>query len=388
MTLARESADGAAAADWFDSPVMAGFECTSYRRRDGIRLDIQAATRHHRRALEDYRLVRQHGMASVRDGLVWHRIERLPGCYDWDDFDRMVDAAQAADVRVMWDLLHFGWPDWTHPLQRGFVERFAELAARAAERMGPDAAVVPINEISFLAWAAGDEGFMHPCLQGHGDEMKRGLCAAFIAAAKAVRSAAPVLPIMTAEPLIAVVPEQEEHAAGAAEAHEAQFQALDIVLGRAAPYLGGHEALVDVVGVNHYPHSQWMHPSRTLPDRPHALAPLLVAAQQRYARPLFLAETGCEGAGRADWFFHVAAQVEQANAAGADVRALCLYPILNHLGWEDDRYCPNGLFCGIDSERTLHAPLAAALRRWADGERPEAGHPLAAVPQTRVDLAA
>jgi hypothetical protein len=376
------------AASWFESPVMAGFECTSYRRRDGIRLDVQAATGHHRRALEDYRLVRQHGMASVRDGLVWHRIERLPGCYSWDDFDRMVDAAHQADVRVMWDLLHFGWPDWTHPLRRGFVERFSELAARAAERMGPHAAVVPINEISFLAWAAGDEGFMEPCLSGQGDEMKRGLCAGFIAAAKVIRSIAPAMPIMTAEPLIAVAPEQDEDATDAAAAHEAQFQALDIILGRTAPYLGGQEDLVDVVGFNHYPHSQWIHPSRTAPQQPRDLAPLLTAAQQRYAKPLFLAETGCEGADRSDWFFYAAAQVEAANSVGANVRALCLYPILNHLGWEDDRYCANGLFCGVGVDRTPHAPLAEALQRWAAGDRPEIRHPLAAGQRALADLAA
>ena len=363
MTLAREGADGSAA-NWFDSAVMAGFECTSYRRRDGIRIDVQATTRHHHRALDDYRLARQHGMISVRDGLVWHRIERLPGCYSWDGFDQMVDAAQEAGVRVMWDLLHFGFPDWTGPLQAGFVERFAELAARAVERMGPDAAVVPINEISFLAWAAGEEGFMQPWMSGQGDEIKRALCAAFIAAAKAIRSILPSMPIVTAEPLIAVTPDDPGDAPSARAAHESQYQALDIILGRAAPYLGGQESLVDVVGVNHYPHSQWSFPSRRPPDVRRHLALLLIEAHQRYGKPMFLAETGCEGDGRADWFAYAAAQIEEAKEGGADVRALCLYPILSHLGWQDDRYCPNGLFCGVDGNRTVHVPLAEALEQY------------------------
>jgi beta-glucosidase/6-phospho-beta-glucosidase/beta-galactosidase len=357
-------------ADWFTGPLMAGFECTSYRRRDGVRLDVQASTRHDRLAEQDYKLVSRHGMRCVRDGIVWHRIERLRGCYDWSHLDRMVDGAEKSGVRVMWDFLHFGWPDWTHPLERSFVERFAEFSARAVDRISPHDSVVPINEISFLAWAAGDEGFMHPHFVGQGDDMKRALCAAFIASAKAIRTAVPTMPIMCAEPLIAVIAEGPEHLGGADAAHEAQFQALDIILGRKSPYLGGSEDLIDVVGVNHYPHSQWLHPSRMPASQPIPLSDMLVDMKDRYARPLFLAETGCEGEDRPIWFTYAAKQLETANRAGADVRALCLYPILNHLGWEDDRYCPNGLFCGVGGDRVIYRPLADAIAQWRTRQRP------------------
>ncbi len=353
------------AASWFTSPVMAGFECTTYVRRDGVRLDVQAATRHDRLAEADYRLVRQHGMHCVRDGLVWHRIEPSAGCYDWSGFDDMVDAAANAGVRVMWDLLHFGWPDWTHPLHDSFAERFAELTARVVDRIGPNDAIVPVNEISFLAWAAGEDGFMHPHLVGQGNQMKQALCAAFIASARIIREVAPSCSIMCAEPLIAVHPEGPEHVHAALAAQEAQFEALDIILGRASPELGGDEALVDVVGLNHYPHSQWTYPARQPVPSPTELSVLLLDVQQRYRRPLFLAETGCEGDDRADWFAHVTRQIDAANATGADVRSICLYPILNHLGWEDDRYCANGLYCGVGNCRVIHQPLADAIERWA-----------------------
>jgi beta-glucosidase/6-phospho-beta-glucosidase/beta-galactosidase len=350
--------------DWFDGPLMAGFECTNYIRRDGLRLDLMAATAHDAQAGDDYALVARQGMRCVRDGITWHRIEARPGHYDWSSFDAMVEAADRQATRVMWDLLHFGWPTWTGPLEPGFVARFAEFAARAVERVGPDAAFVPVNEISFLSWACGDDGFMHPHHQDRGYDVKQALCAAFIAAAEAIRSANPSALIATAEPLIAVLPVSVEDIVGARGAHEAQYQALDMLLGRRVPWLGGEEGLVDVIGFNHYPHSQWLHPTRQLPDTPRSLTSLLVECQARYPHPKFIAETGAEGDARVPWFDYVMAQVEQAGMAGVDLLATCLYPILNHLGWEDDRYCPNGLYCGVGPSRDIYQPLADAIAHY------------------------
>lgn len=59
---------------------------------------------------------------------------------------------------------------------------------------------------------------------------------------------------------------------------------------------------------------------------------------------------------------------------------ICLYPIANHLGWDDDRLCPNGLL-GHEPHprgRLVHAPLAeevrATLRRFGT-EAAGAGFP-------------
>jgi hypothetical protein len=45
---------------------------------------------------------------------------------------------------------------------------------------------------------------------------------------------------------------------------------------------------------------------------------------------------------------------------------MCLYPILNHPGWADDRHCHNALWDYPDKngKRKIYAPLAAELRRW------------------------
>jgi len=63
----------------------------------------------------------------------------------------------------------------------------------------------------------------------------------------------------------------------------------------------------------------------------------------------------------------VGGQVAAALHAGVPVQGICLYPVLSHPGWDDDRYCPNGLLemggQHNTGRRPVHAPLAAELRR-------------------------
>jgi hypothetical protein len=82
----------------FDSFFMAGFECATHRRRDGTRVDSVGAQQHDRFAAEDYRLSREMGLRTVRDGLRWHFIEVSPGIYDWSSWRPMLQAAREAGV--------------------------------------------------------------------------------------------------------------------------------------------------------------------------------------------------------------------------------------------------------------------------------------------------
>ena len=82
--------------DIFDSWFMAGFECSSHRRRDDVRLDLIRATAHDKHALGDYRLCKKYGFDTVRDGLRWHLIGKSPGKYDWSSWLPMLEAAEDA----------------------------------------------------------------------------------------------------------------------------------------------------------------------------------------------------------------------------------------------------------------------------------------------------
>src|SRR6185503_5796523 len=130
---------------------MGGFECSTHRLRSGRRLDVIASTAHDRLALGDYNRLANVGMKTMRDGLRWHLIERAPGKYDFASVLPMLAAAREAGVEVIWDVLHYGWPDDLDIFSDDFVVRFAEFAAAFAdvatrETDGPPW-VVPVNEI-------------------------------------------------------------------------------------------------------------------------------------------------------------------------------------------------------------------------------------------------
>ncbi len=360
------------AAPLFGSMLMGGFECAAHRLRTGRQLDMAAATGHDRRAAEDYRLLRDHGMTAARDGLCWHRIERRPGYYDWSGLLPMLRAARDSGITVIWDLLHFGVPDDIDLFSAEFIDRFASFARHAARVIASetDAAPVftPVNEISFWADAGGETAVLTPFALGRGAELKRQLVRAALAASAEVRAIDARAQIACAEPLIHVFPaaDDEESADRAASHNQAQHEALDMLLGLQAPELGGHADAVDIIGWNHDHDDQWIDGGRCVPPgdwRHRPLHELLIEAAGRHGKPCYIAETGCEGAFRPFWLRYVASEVRQAQAHGVALGGICLYPVISHLGWDDDRPCANGLFDGHDPEgqRTIFAPLAAEI---------------------------
>ncbi|WP_425228750.1 hypothetical protein [Sphingomonas sp.] len=141
-----------------------------------------------------------------------------------------------------------------------------------------------------------------------------------------------------------------------------------MLAGLSWPQLGGARDLLDIVGVNFYSNNQWIHGGPTI-DIGHPLyrpfRAILAEVHARYGRPIFVAETGCEGDRRPAWLDYVASEVAAAIGMGVPVEGICLYPVLNHPGWDDGRDCPNGLIehSADVSGRVPYPPLAAAITR-------------------------
>lgn len=359
----------------FASFVQGGFECSTHVLRNGRRLDLLEATHHAANAGADFEQLSSFNIRTVRDGLRWHLIETGPGCYDWSSFLPMLRAAVATGTQVIWDLMHYGWPDDLDIWSPAFVDRFAAYAGAAAGIVRSESNVVPfycpINEISFHSWGGGDGNYLNPFARHPGFELKVQLARASIAAMRAILAVEPRARFVHCEPLISIVPDRHRphdrlHAEGA---RLAQFQACDLIAGRMWPQLGGSADLLDIVGVNYYFDNQWIHggPPMT-PEHPlhKPFRILLAETYARYGRPLMVAETGTEGDGRAAWFDAVSWDVMAARRAGIPVEGLCLYPIIDHVGWDNERDGPSGLLENRlrDATRPVHQPLAGAIARF------------------------
>ena len=354
---------------------MAGFECSSHRRPDGVRLDLIAATAHDRLALEDYRSCSQFGLRTIRDGLRWHLIEREDGSYDWSSWVPMLEAAAEAGVQVIWDLFHYGSPDHVERGSAAFIEAYARFAAEAVRVhravTGTAPIVCPVNEISYLTWAM-RTGYFPPAGPDERGWLKRHLVSAAIAGVRAMRAVEPECRFVWAEPLIHVAPRPRhpEDAWAAEEARQGQFEAYDMLTGRSAPELGGGPEMVDLVGMNFYPDNQWYFEGSTIPLGHHdyrPLADMLGEVFERYRLPLLISETGAEGSGRPAWLHYVCDEVREAIRRGVPVQGICLYPITAFPGWDDERHTQVGLLSSAGAEgRSVYEPLARELRRQQD----------------------
>ena len=315
--------------DRFNSFFMGGFECATHRRRDGQQIDVLTSTGHAARAAQDYGLLAEAGILTVRDGLRWHLIEAAPGVYDWSSLLPMLDASIATGTQVIWDLCHWGVPEDLDIFSPAFITRFAAFAEAAArlisERMGGLAGPIPffcpINEISFWAWVGGDVKAFAPHREGQGPELKRQLVGASLAAMRAVRKVDPRARFVQAEPIIHVAPdgddvEQYPHIVEDARHHTAsQYEAWDMIRGDREPELGGAPEMLDLIGVNYYWNNQWIHGGARKPLGHPDHRPLHVMLEdlwRRYGRPLVLTETGAEAGAQVGWLGYIAAEVRQA----------------------------------------------------------------------------
>ena len=352
---------------------LGGFECSTHRLRTGQRLDLLASTRHAELFAEDYRRLQGQGICSARSGIRWHLIETSPYRYDFSSVLPMVKAANQTGTQIIWDLFHYGWPDGLDIFRPQFVDRFAALAGAFAQLLVDESdtapLLTPVNEISYFSWAAGEVGYMNPFAHSRGLELKTQLVRAAIAAMEAVWDVAPEAQFLHAEPLIRVVehPNRPQDRLAAEAYSHSQFQAWNMLMGREWPQLGGEDKYVSNLGLNYYPSNQWIYHGRKLrrtEDIYQPLRELLVDMYAHFQRPIVISETGTEGRDRPHWLNYVLDEVSSAMQEGVPIEGVCLYPILNHPGWDNDRHCTNGLWDYADDEgnRQIYKPLADELQ--------------------------
>ena len=339
-----------------------GYEAASHRRGDGARVDALRSSRHDRWATLDNAILASLGVRTVREALRWHLIGE--GRRDWSSAQAQIEAARATGMEVVWDICHWGVPEGMDVMAPDWPDRLANLTHDAVAMLRREgcavAGWVPVNEMSFWSWAGGQMGWFDPHRQGEGDALKRQLVRGHLAAVGALRAMRCTEPVLVTEPLIWVAPSGDTPAevAEAAGFVESSFAAVRWVL-EADP------TAIDVLGLNYYPHNQWVMHGPRLPDgdpRRRGLATLLADATRRFPLPIVLTETGAEEPDGDAWLADVADQAARAMTAGVPLEGVCIYPVTDYLGWDDDRHCPCGPIGMQDGRRFVRPGQAAALQ--------------------------
>ena len=358
----------------FKSFWQAGYECSTHVLRTGKRLDLVASTQHDKFADSDFANLKKIGIRTAREGIRWHLIEKTPGHYDFSSVLTILQAAQRQGIQIIWDLLHFGWPDWLDIFDERWVESFGALAKQFGlllrREISEPAFIAPVNEISFFAWAGGDTAYLNPFATGRGAELKRQLVRGVLKASDAIRAELSGARLVAPEPVIHIKgdPLRPDDVQQAREYESSMFEAWDMITGRAQPELGGDDSYIDVIGINYYDRNQWWNHGAVIRRNEPAYRPfreILTEVYARYRRPMFISETGTENSDRPFWLAYIADETQAAIDGGAQIEGICLYPILNHPGWDDDRHCYNGLwdYPSPAGDREIYQPLADEVRR-------------------------
>lgn len=365
---------------------MAGFEGADHRNGKGEALDINRANGHRAHCAADYARLRELNLLTARETIGWRQFEADPAGQA-AAVRTQVAHAQQHGIQLIWSLFHYGWPPELDPFRRPeeFVSRFADHCGRVTALVagnGQSILIQPINEISFLAWAATHTGLIFPYEPGaieNGSFLKRVLVTAALRAMDAIRLVAPNARFLHTDPVVYVTPPEGAGAdvcASAMRAHEAQFEAWDMLCGMLAPELGGAPHYLDVVGINYYHDNQWEHGTHKrlhwhLGDRRRRpFAELAASVQARYCRPICIAETSHVGDGRAAWMDHMGAEIEACRQRGVALHGVCLYPVIDRPDWENSSHWhQSGLWdvpaaAAGDFTRVLCEPYAVRLKHW------------------------
>jgi hypothetical protein len=259
--------------------MLAGFECGHLGWNDH---DLLVTTGHlpDQRMTAHYALARAHGMAAARDGLPWRH----------DPRPRLAAAREAA-MEVIWDLSHFDPP----PDPTGHARR----VATAAEPTMP-LWLCPVNEPS-----------LYPTLAGFSRAAAIDMA---LTMARVAKDNHPDVRVLSTDPITGI--------------GERQFECTDALVA---------SGIVDVVGVNYYPHT-----ART------ALRKVLRKIWRRYRKPVLVAETSWHdghplhgrrypGFDKGTWLQHIAFEVKAAEMAGAVIAGICWYPIVDCPPWQRPR---------------------------------------------------
>ena len=357
--------------------VWGGVECTVNRLGD--RYFDQLELTGHARRLSDLDHIAPLGIRTLRYPVLWERVMRAPGEYDWSWSDERLGRLRELGIDPIVGLVHHGsGPRWTSLIDEGFATGLADFAARVAERYPWVDRYTVVNEPLTTARFSGLYGLWYPHAKDDRTMVRALLtqCRAIVLAMKAIRAIAPQAELVQTED-VSTTTSGPRAAGQAAFYRERAWLTFDLLLGRVTPrhplygYLRGagatgadldffrtHRTPPDVLGLNYYvtsdrylddevhrydPGMRHVSPLGTFVDLEAARAACgiaghrrhLEAAWQRYHRPLAITEVHleCTGEDQMRWWREAWDAACHARAAGIPVKAVTAWALFGSVDW-------------------------------------------------------
>ncbi|HEV7661251.1 MAG TPA: family 1 glycosylhydrolase [Allosphingosinicella sp.] len=397
----------------------AGPECTIVR--IGDRWRDQAAETGHRFRAVDVDLIAGLGIRTVRYPILWESVApHGPDACDFAWADERLAMFADRGIEVIGGLLHHGsGPAYTNLLDPDFATKFADYAARVAERYPNIRQWTPINEPLTTARFSALYGHWYPHRRDYPAFLRALInqCEGIRQAMVAIRRVNPAAALIQTEDLgktFSTPPLDDQ----ARHENERRWLSLDLLAGRVDPGHPLHRFLVDagvggaeielfadgearpdLIGANHYLTSERFldHRLDLYPDlapggngrdiyvdaeavrvdelkEDFGLAARLREVWERYGIPLAITEVhhGCTREQQLRWFAEVWATAGRLRGEGVDLRAVTLWSMFGAVDWrslitrEDGAYDVGALDVRAPSPRLTAVAKAAAA--YAQGQ--------------------
>ena len=356
---------------------------------NGVRIDEMAKCGHYDRFAEDFSLVKEMGIATLRYGPAYYRTHTAPDRFDWSSADDPFRMLKDLGIEVIADLCHFGVPSWLGGFQDpAFPVLFADYARAFARRYPWIRYYTPVNEIFIAASFSALRGFWNEMQANEAAFARaiRNLCMAHELAVDAILAERPDAIIVQSESI------EHFHPAGkAAQGHCARENAfknlsLDLTLGHElspgmAGFLNAHGVTSNDLsffrekravgqrwlGTDYYPTCEHRVSStgRTTTKRSASgFLPLAREYYMRYRLPLFHCETNRTSRFAVYWLDSQWRDVLALRNSGIPVHGFTWYSLTDQIDWqhalreERNDVHPVGLF---DLDRRIR-PVGAAYR--------------------------
>jgi beta-glucosidase/6-phospho-beta-glucosidase/beta-galactosidase len=199
-----------------------------------VRQDELAKTRHYQYWRDDFALLKELGIETLRYGPPYFSVHTGPGKFDWSFTDETFHALQQQDITVIADLCHFGVPDWIGNFQNpDWPKLFVEYAKAFAQRFPWVRFYTPVNEIFIAATFSAQFGWWNEQLSSDGAFVTalKHLCQANVLAMHAILEIQPHAIFIQSESTQYFHPDGPDCEAFARRFNEKKYLSLDLTYG-------------------------------------------------------------------------------------------------------------------------------------------------------------